>query len=416
MRSSPATRKLAPAWLLTIALALPASLLLPGAASTHPQNDAGQAGDAGNTQAAARTVTPFGEYTAELSAEAADTNDYYKFAVTAGQQINIEVRDVLLGGSLVAGDNQRRLAFRLLDPNGVLLDTPNTNQGDTRVAIAAAPVSGNYYFQVTKSLSNFAGTYRFCFVVVNGASHSCPDIGMRPIKSFSYGALEPWPLLPPKVRVVLVPPTHGDLGNPLGGPSVTDYLTTTINAIHKWETVMDAFAADYPQYDYLADIDVDLQVWDGVGASPGPADVIVTFLETSGTAFRGLAAEGTATRLIVLSLFASSPRGGQLVPDYPEINDLWNVVLHEFAHTFGMGHTLTWDAALGPDLMNSPATFMYGDGNPVGDGGERTPADCISTLDLFAMAQLYAWMPSGTYQSITGEWSLPGNIPYTAYC
>lgn len=402
-------RLLCRAWLVLFALLISLVVAYPAAAN-HPQNDAGSGKDAGNSLGDATPVTPNGLYDGVLSSETSDQNDYYSFDADLGEQINIELRNVLGGGSLLADDNQRRLAFRLLGPQGVLLDTPNTNQGDTRVAIAAAPATGTYYFQVAK-VSNVAISYQFCFIIVSGSNHSCPDIGMRPIDAIFGGSLEQ-----AKTRVLLIPPTHGDLGNPLTGPTVQDYLTTTINAIHEWEASIDLFIADYPQFSYLDLIDIDITVFDGVMPTTN-FDVGIVYVESGGTAFRGFASSCLGTpRCIALSLFSSSPRGGQMVPDYPEINDLDAVVKHEFAHTFGLGHSLTWTAQHGPELMNSPATFPYGDGSPVGDGGERTPRKCISNLDLYALAKIYEWLPSGVWRSSAGSYALPAGWTYKWYC
>jgi hypothetical protein len=71
---------------------------------------------------------------------------------------------------------------------------------------------------------------------------------------------------------------------------------------------------------------------------------------------------------------------------------------------------------LGPDLMNSPATFVYGDGFAAGDGGERTPKGCLSSINLYGMAVLYRWIPGGTWVGSGGSVPLPAHIPYELYC
>ena len=121
-------------------------------------------------------------------------------------------------------------------------------------------------------------------------------------------------------------------------------------------------------------------------------------------------------RVIALSLFGSSPRAGQAAWDFPEVNDLEIVTTHEFGHTFGLGHTRTWHHKLGPDLMNSPAPFVYGDGFTAGDGGERTKMKCLTSLDLYGMAVLYEWLPRGEWVGSAGQVSLPKDMPYRWYC
>ncbi len=370
------------------------------------QNDAGTGGDASNTFAAATPVTALGLYAGQL-AGGTDTNDYYRFFVDAGEPINIEIRGVLSTGFFPADDNGLRMSFRLLSPQNTLLDTPNSNQGDSRVSLVAAPVAGEYRFLVTRDQGGFTGNYQFCFLTLGGP-HPCPELGMEPIEIIFDGSINR-----ALTRVLLVPPAHGDLGNPLG-PTALDYLDAVLSGVYEWERILDEFAADYPQYDYLASIEVEVSVWDGV-APITDFDVVLVFTETAGSQFRGVATDAFVTRVIVLTLFAASPRAGQLVPDFPEYNDLEAVTKHEFAHTFGLGHTRTWTTTFGPDIMNSPAPFVYGDGNAVLDGGLHDAKKCISTLDLYGMALLYQWM-DGLPHITDGSYSLPGTIPYGWYC
>lgn len=395
------------AWTLLI----PMFLVSTPSAATVDQNDAGTSSDAGDSLETATPVHPYGLYEGDLVEDGTDSDDFFSFGVQQGQQINIEIREALMGGSLFAIDNERRMSFRLLGPQGVPLDTPTTNQGDTRVTMAVAPLTGTYYFQVSAFFdANFS--YKFCFLKVSGSEHSCPDIGMRPIDAIFGGSLTR-----PQTRVLLVPPAHGDLGNPINGPSLQDYLTTTINAIHEWEAAIDLFIADHSEFKYLDMIDIEVAIFDGLMAT-SDFDVGIVFVESGATAFRGFASPCFDTpRCIALSLFSSSPRGGQLIPDYPELNDLDAVVKHEFAHTFGLGHTLSWTEDHGPDLMNSPAPFVYGDGDPAGDGGERTPRKCISNLDLYGLGQIYRWLEGGEWAPPDADqYSLPSSWTYKRYC
>jgi hypothetical protein len=395
--------------LATAALPFPAGGSGPGAASSG-QNVVG-----GPTFEEATPLVPRGLYHSNLPSG----SHYYKFHVEAGEPINIELRPfcnsgnncpLFQSGSLPAPDNQKRLSFRLLSPQGILLDTPNTNQGDSRLLVFAAPGTGEYRFLVTQEIGGFRGAYSFCFLVPPPEAHPCPDYGIR-----SQGVLYGGPLSgAERTRVLLIPPTHGDLGNPFG-PSATDYLDAATSGIHEWVRVLHEFADDYPQYHYLKRIEVQVFLFDGLQLF-ADYDIIISFVETGGTQFRGAATScANPPRCIVLSLYSTAPRSGQVLPDYPEVDDLEGVVKHEFAHVWGLGHTLTWTPGHGPDLMNSPATFVYGDGDPVGDGGERSGKQCISTLNLYGMALLFRHLDG--QPRFNGEsFSLPSSMPYSVYC
>jgi hypothetical protein len=369
---------------------------------------------------AALEVEPAGLYGSNLTGGA----HYYRFHVEQGDPINIEIRPfcnthdcpVITAGAIGVGDAERRLSFRLLSPDGLLLDTPNSNPGDSRVTLDAAPVAGEYRFLVTEEHGGFTGEYQFCFLVPPPGEHPCPDYGLRD-HSIIYGGS----LGKAKTNVLLFPPPHGDLGNP-EGPTVLDYLEAAIFGIHEWVDVLHQFAEDYPEYDYLRQITVDIQIFDGV-QDPAEYDITIAYVP-GGPQFRGAATACVdPPRCIVLSLFSASPRAGQLTPDFPTFNDLEAVTKHEFAHVWGLGHSLTWTKEYGPDLMNSPATFVYGDGDPAGDGGVPSPKQCISTLNLYGMALIFGFLnegheeaPEGWGMDLPTEYELPEDMPYEWYC
>jgi hypothetical protein len=400
---------------------------LPSApASAAAQNDGKSGADAGNTFDDATTVKPRGFYKGRLDQAGGDTNDFYKFALKEGESVS-----VLVDVKAPTTDE-----MTLLDPSGNIVDVGTrynengatvsngftSEVGTIRLAVHRAVTAGEYRLHL-KAEENELDEYGLCFM-------NCEKPLKAPIELIFGGSLET-----ADARVLLVPPTHGDLGNPLG-PTVVDYMDATLRGIDKWIEAMKDFADDYPQFSYLKDIKFHIEVFSGAGpVNPAGYDVILGYV-AAGPAFRGVAGDtGTkdavnaildqvgirdqarySGRVIALSLFGSSPRAGQVAWDFPEVNDLEIVTTHEFGHTFGLGHTRTWHPHLGPDLMNSPAPFVYGDGQTVGEGHEHTDMKCLTSLDLYGMAELYRWLPSGEWQGSAGEVSLPKGMPYRWYC
>lgn len=396
------------------------------------QDDAGSGGDAGAAFATATPVSGVGRFHAQLDPAAGDRDDWYRFFVPQGDDISVEVLADLYTGSIQTSDADRRLGVWLYDPLGLPLDNPVTSVGDTRVAFPKAPMSGEYRLHVNASLR--VASYSFCFVNAPG---DCVILGDHPIQ---LGI----PLASTHANVLLVPPLHG---NPAGPETALDYLDATLRGIRAWEPAIDAFVAKYPAYAHLDRLTVHVEVFDGALPKRAGYDVVVVWSEYTGPIFRGLAVTplgpgplhtamcGAAftcpqykvlepfvhdsTRLIIMSVFASAPRAGQATPDWPEEADVQNVAQHEFAHTWGLGHTATWRSATGPDLMNSPYGLVFGDGDPAGDGGERSPTACVSSLDLYGLARLYEWVGRGVEwrQRQVPQWTgLPSAVPYELYC
>ena len=397
----------------------------PAPAGAGSQNDARSGRDAGNTFEKATKVKPKGFYAGRLGK--GDTDDFYKFALREGRSVSVLVE---------LPDAATVEPVTLLDPNGAVIDVGTKVQGNgvsvsagftselraVRLTVHRAVVGGQYRLHLSSDQFD-VGKYELCFM-------NCETPRMEPIELIFGGSLQTT-----DARVLLVPPSHGDLGNPTG-PTVIDYIDATLRGMRTWIKALRAFANDYPQFSYLKKISFQIEIFDGADpVDPAGYDVILGYV-AAGPAFRGVAGDtGTresvnrildqvgirdqvrySGRVIALSLFGSSPRAGQVTYDFPEINDLEIVTTHEFGHTFGLGHTATWHRKLGPDLMNSPAPFIYGDGFALGDGGERTKMKCLTSLNLYGMAELYRWVPSGKWKPSLGEVDLPKNIPYRWYC
>lgn len=407
-----------------VATALLSMLWMAPPVAAAPQNDAGSGRDAGNTFEEATRIKPRGYY--EGTFGEGDTHDYYKFSLREGDSVSV----------LIDSPADTTDPVTLLDPAGNVIDvgtklmgpsvTANTvftsEVGTLRLAVHRAVVAGQYRLHIPSEENDF-GDYSMCWM-------NCERPMDEPIDLIFGGSLETT-----DARVLLVPPAHGDLGNPLG-PTVKDYLDATLRGVNKWIEAMDEFADDYPQFSYLKKIDFHIEIFDEADpVDPAGYDVILGYV-AAGPAFRGVAGDtGTkemvnnvleqagirdqvrySGRVIALSLFGSSPRAGQVMWDFPEINDLEIVTTHEFGHTFGLGHTTTIHPKYGHDLMNSPAPFIYGDGQTIGAGNERTKMKCLSSLNLYGMAHLYRWVPNGEWEGSEGSIDLPANIPYKWYC
>lgn len=418
-----------PAGMRASLLAVSAAMLVAmSPALAQAQDDAGSGGDAGDDFDSALVLQPFGRYDGTLDPSGGDTDDFFAFPVEQGRAFSVLVSVARVASSPI----------ELLDPDGRVVDSgikvagrglaasnaftgAGTSQGSggegagVRVSVHRALQSGLYRLHLGET-TGAAMSYSLCAM-------NCDPVRAAPIDLIFGGSLKH-----AETKVLLVPPTHGDLGDPLG-PTVLDYIQATLDGVRLWEDSIDAFIDRYPQYGYLDDITVTMEVYDEVNpVDPIGYDVVIGYV-AAGPAFRGVATDtgdpfieeilpGShySGRYIALSLFGSAPRAGQVLYDFPEVVDLKNVTAHEFGHTFGLGHTTTWDATLGADLMNSPASFVYGNGSPVGDGGERTSEDCLSSLDLFGMAELYSWLPSGDWYPSSGNRTLPESMPYEWFC
>ncbi|HEX2066423.1 MAG TPA: hypothetical protein VHI93_06375, partial [Candidatus Thermoplasmatota archaeon] len=217
------------------------------------------------------------------------------------------------------------------------------------------------------------------------------------------------------------------------------YLQATLEGIFSWEQAIRLFTQEHPEHGYLRNVSIQVELFEGQMPATVGHDILIGYTETSGPVFRGIAIDPTggaptldpqapldaaglghlahaAHRYVLLSLFAYSERAGQTEPDFPETHEVRGVTMHEFAHVWGLGHSTTFTPGCGPDLMNSPYTAIYGDGDPTGDGGERTRPMCISSLDLHGLAHLYRWLPNGTWEGSTGSVSLPSHMQYKEYC
>lgn len=379
------------------------------------QDDAGTAGDAGDSFEDATLIDPPVpyRYEAKLDPPNGDTDDFYRFQLEEGSDLVVDLY-------MPDGFNGT-LALR--SPSGQLLDTAVQRSTSTtasgNVTVRGSPTSvptGTVWTRVAHANATASGEYRL-HVHTEDPTDVPYELCYRPCEGPQDDTL--WiddpQAYPTDLRVLLVPPQHGDLGDP-NGPSARDYTVAGIQGIHAWETAIDAFVEAYPEFDHLAEIDIEIDVWDGHAPRTVGYDSVVVF-ETYLGPRGGVGTVGGQEPLVqgplsdkvrddpglaIVSLVSGDSAAGQVVPDFLEMNEVREVAAHEFGHVLGLGHTLKWSSEHGPDMMRGGVVEAYGNADPLGDGGERTDWRCISNLDLYALAQLYDWIPSGEYQEVDG--------------
>lgn len=415
-----------------IAMAVAAALLwaTPAAAPWSAQDDAGTGGDAGDTFGTATDIGIPVQFEGKLAPSQGDPDDFYKFTLEEGDQLVVDLLNV---------DREAVGPITLIDPEGRPMDTgvnaggqvffvPGSATATTalsadngQLSIAHAPTDGDYRLHLHAEGSG-AVPYEICI-------RPCEQTQQAPI-----GLSDP--LRDTDIDVLIVPPAHPDLTDP-NGPTQAEYVATARQAVEDWEPAIDQFTDDHPDYDYLDQLSINVDVLGEPQASADGYDAVIGYTP-SGPAFRGLAytncpafwipedvlhqaaaSTGTDTcpRPILLSTFASSPRAGQVAPDSPTLEDLRVVTFHESAHAFGLIHTQTWTADYGPDLMNSPAPFFYGEGEAAGNPPSPVMPSCPSSLDIYGLAVLYEWVDEGSFSPPSqAHVDLPSGMAYELYC
>lgn len=226
------------ALLLAAPLALSAAQATGLRAATNPTtettgNDANTGADAGDTFATATPVTPKGRYEGRVEKSLGDPDDYYRFHVHKGGTVSV----------LVTFEAPMSDRIEILDPEGRPVDTgiaiedvgvaisnaetaETTETNGVRLSVHHAIFEGDYRLHLTSQLR--ANIYTLCFM-------NCDEPQQAPIDMVFGGSLNQ-----AHTSVLLVPPAHGDLGNP-GGPTVTQYIDATLRGIRRWEGALKAF-------------------------------------------------------------------------------------------------------------------------------------------------------------------------------
>lgn len=169
-------------------------------------------------------------------------------------------------------------------------------------------------------------------------------------------------------------------------------------AVGQWNDAIVAFAKNYSQYSYLSSLTIQSTVSNKT--LPG-YDIYIKWVESPlsntteevGLSLLSTTYQGTINNCTV-QLATHSSHGDPLVE-----GDMQNIAIHEMGHSLGLGHSNYTG-----DLMY----YSYSIGSP---------AESVSTLDLYAVAMLFSWEKEANFYPYYGWLKektvvLPENIAY----
>jgi len=179
------------------------------------------------------------------------------------------------------------------------------------------------------------------------------------------------------LNVLIVTPNNVTWWNPI-------YVNSTLRAIGQWNDAISYFASNYSNFAYLSGLKLESAVLNETEAG---FDIYVNWTEStlSGTTDEvGLASATALANAIInctINLAAHTGHGDALSD-----GDMQNIALHELGHSLGVGHS------------NYTGDVMYPAYTLLGS------AESISTLDVYGVAAVFAWMlnPSEFYP--VNEW------------
>ena len=193
------------------------------------------------------------------------------------------------------------------------------------------------------------------------------------------------------LNILVMPPGNVSWWN-------SSFLDSAFRAIGQWNEAISDFASNYSQYGYLSNLKLQYTVSNQV--IPG-FDIYLNWTESplANTSNEiGLEVSNSQNNIFInatISLAAHASHGEPLTDE-----DMQNIALHELGHSLGLGHT------------NSSSDVMYPDYTLL------SPLRLISTLDVFGVAHVFAWMQYSFNFNPVSDWlpnnpvTLPPNIPY----
>jgi len=193
------------------------------------------------------------------------------------------------------------------------------------------------------------------------------------------------------LNIMVVTPGNESWWNPV-------YLNSTLRAIGQWNEAISYFASNYSQYSYISSIKMQTEV-SSMALSGFDVYLNYTQFPLANTSNEiGLETWTSQANEILnsnISLATHTSHGDSLTD-----GDMQNVALHELGHSLGLGH------------CNYTGDTMYPAYNLL------SPPRLISTLDVYGVATVFAWLQySITFAPVSawlqaGPVTLPPDISY----
>jgi hypothetical protein len=192
------------------------------------------------------------------------------------------------------------------------------------------------------------------------------------------------------LRVLIIPPSNESWWAP-------SYLNATFRAVREWNQAILGFALNYTDYAYLSKLRITQTV---AYTKASGFDVYISWTETPPYAADEIGYTNTLynmpSRIIVNSTIdlASKTLQGYVLDEV----DMHNVILHEFGHSLGLGHSNFTDDSMYPTYSLNPLKQVQ----------------TLSTLDLYGVSIVFQWMSNSSYPYSPQQSSvtLPSSIPY----